>query len=78
MILRGCGDWVLVETEQTSRSSGIVSKSDNKGQCLSTSKEYEYLVGNTVYFDNTGTKYQMIGSLTVVPFSKIYAYEVKQ
>ena len=54
MILRGCGDWILVETEQTSRSSGIISKADNKGKCLSTSKEYEYLVGNTVYFDNTG------------------------
>jgi len=78
LILRGCGDWILVETEQTSRSSGIISKADNKGKCLSTSKEYEYLVGNTVYFDNTGTKYQMIGTLTVVPFSKIYAYEVEE
>jgi len=78
MILRGCGDWILVETEQTSRSSGIISKADNKGKCLSTSKEYEYLVGNTVYFDNTGTKYQMIGNLTVVPFSRIYAYEVEE
>jgi len=75
MILRGCGDWILVQSEQTSRSSGIVSKADNKGQCLSTSSDYEYLVGKTVYFDNTGTKYQMIGSLTVVPFAKIYAYE---
>ena len=78
MILRGCGDWILVKTEQTSRSSGIISKADNKCKCLSTSKEYEYLVGNTVYFDNTGTRYQMIGNLTVVPFSKIYAYEVEE
>lgn len=75
MILRGCGEWILVKSEETSRSSGIVSKADNKGQCLSASPDYEYLVGKTVYFDNTGTKYQMIGALTVVPFAKIYAYE---
>ena len=78
MILRGCGDWILVKNEQSNRSSGIVSKADNKGLCMSASEDYEYLVGNIVYFDNTGTQYQMIGTLTVVPFSKIYAFEVEQ
>ena len=75
MILRGCGEWILIKNEQASRSSGIVSKADNKGLCMSASEGYEYLIGNTVYFDNTGTQYQMIGTLTVVPFAKIYAYE---
>jgi len=75
MMLKGCGEWILIETEQASRS-GIVMKSDNKGKCLSTSDDYKYLIGKTVYFDNTGTKYQTIGNLTVVPFNRIYGYEV--
>ncbi len=75
MMLKGCGEWILIETEHTSRS-GIVIKSDNKGKCLSASADYKYLIGKIVYFDNTGTKYQTIGNLTVVPFSRIYGYEV--
>jgi len=77
MILRGCGEWILIETQQQS-SSGIIMKSDNKGTCLSASDDYNYLIGATVYFDNTGNQYQTIGNLKVVPFSRIYAYEVSE
>tara|TARA_R110000850_G_scaffold275895_1_gene416183 strand:- start:295 stop:522 length:228 start_codon:yes stop_codon:yes gene_type:complete len=75
MILKGCGEWILIEIQQQT-SGGIIIKSDNKGKCLSASDEYRYLIGKIVYFDNTGTKYQTIGNLTVVPFSRIYGYEV--
>ena len=34
MMLKGCGEWILIETEQASRS-GIIMKADNKGKCLS-------------------------------------------
>ena len=74
-MLKGCGEWILIETEQQSRS-GIIMKADNKGTCLSASEEYTYLIGATVYFDNTGNQYQTIGNLKVVPFKRIYAYEV--
>ena len=43
MILRGCGEWILIETQQQS-SSGIIMKSDNKGTCLSASDDYNYLI----------------------------------
>jgi hypothetical protein len=51
-------------------------KADNKGKCVSASFDYKELIGKTVYFDNTGTAYQTIGNITVVPFSRIYGYEV--
>tara|TARA_R110002153_G_scaffold207738_1_gene360487 strand:- start:7 stop:234 length:228 start_codon:yes stop_codon:yes gene_type:complete len=70
-----CGDWVLIQTEQTS-SFGIISKSDNKGVCVSASEEHSYLIDAIVYFDNTGTQYQKVGDLTVVPFARIYCFEV--
>jgi hypothetical protein len=75
MILKSCGEWIFIETEQASRN-GIIMKADNKGKCVSASFDYKELIGKTVYFDNTGTAYQTIGNITVVPFSRIYGYEV--
>ena len=56
--------------------NAIISKSDNKGVCVSASEEHSNLIIAIVYFDNTGTQYQKVGDLTVVPFVRIYCYEV--
>ena len=71
MKLEAVGDYVIIETEEDTRDSGIRIKHDNVGLVISC-KQDSSLNGRKVIYNND-TIYKKEGQYMFVPFGNIFA-----